>query len=218
MRKLSIERKDKKLLARLFGFLLSDGSIIIDERKRIGKIKFTAKDRKLLEEFNKTVKKLFKINPKVSLKGSATDAWFHSIKLAEELWRVTKGMSSIPQFIFNGSMEIKKEFLRTFISCDGGITVTVHRWGIEGRIVIGEGKESIRKQLMKILNEFGIITKDDGYNHLRSVGRKSLTNFYEKIGFMDGVYPVRSKQFGHLSKNEILLMVLSSHRPKGIRG
>ena len=50
------------LFAYIVGFLLSDGSVFVDESRGIGRIKLTAKDPVLISEFEEAIREYYREN------------------------------------------------------------------------------------------------------------------------------------------------------------
>ena len=123
----------------------------------------------------------------------------------------------------NGNAEMKKAFLRSYCTCDGGIIISSKEkkgkifWDV--RLVISDGNDSIRRQVAILLGEFDVSVVDDGYKHLRTRYRdiNSLLNFKNNVGFIEGVKPVKGK-FVYLTKNQLLELGLTLLRPPATAG
>ena len=203
------------LLSQFIDFIMSDGSIIVDEKRKIGKIKLTTSDERIREYFSLLCRRLFGIIPKTSKKGKCKDIWFHSYELANKLRRLTNNKQTVPSFILR-KKRLQREFLRAFFSCDGGVSIISRRDGrISIKPILGEGNKKRRKMIQELLKNFNIQLHDDKHGHLMTENKRTILLFLKKIGFIEGVKPVRSKKL-NLTKNQLIRIFL--RHPKEIPG
>ncbi len=217
--------RENVVSAYITGFLMSDGSVLVDEARGVGRIKLTTKDPVLIREFEEAIKSYYlgrDVNIIKVPKGRAIDVVLYDLAFAKKFVDLTKGKAEIPVGIINEDVEVKRAFLRSYCSCDGGITIASKKrrgkvyWDV--RLVIGEGNDRIRAQVSELLREFGVAVVDDGHKHLRTRYNdlRSLINFKKHIGFIDGVRPVKGRftteslalkggeEVRHLTKNQLL--------------
>jgi hypothetical protein len=119
----------------------------------------------------------------------------------------------IPEFIANGSPELKRLIVKGVMSCDGGIEFHPIKNGIkvnfQRRLFLRCHNPFLLAQWRKIFEDLGFdttITK----NEIRISGKNQLEKFKKEIGFIEGVEVKRSKNWKGIDKNMLLDIVIKS--------
>ena len=119
----------------------------------------------------------------------------------------------IPEFIKEGSIELKRTILRVAMSCDGGIEfheiVQKRRRNLQRRLFLRCHNPNLLQEWEKIFNDCGFkVTKTK--NEIRITGKDQLKKFRNEIGFIEGVKVMRSKNWRGIDKNQLLDLVINS--------
>lgn len=122
----------------------------------------------------------------------------------------------IPEFVMNGSIEVKGVALKAAMSCDGGI---------EFHKIKQNNKEYLQRRLVfrchnpNLLSQWKKLFLDCGFkvtetkNELRITGKEQFKKFRDEIGFIEGVKVEKSKNWKGMDKNELLDIVINSWLP-----
>jgi len=195
--------------------VLTDGGI--DERE----IYFVTTDKALAELFSDLSRILLDKAPIITRYKRGRYSWMKlrvkNAYLARMLATITRNKTCIPNFIMKeNDRDVIAKYLRIVASTDGGVAFYKNRrkdgyTRTERLIIIGCKNKVIREQLQRLFSKLGIKTRivKEG---LRISGRKNLTRFRDRIGFLPGCL-VTSKSFrwkGH-TKNEVLNLMLASY-------
>lgn len=123
----------------------------------------------------------------------------------------------IPDFISNGTAEIKKKFLKVAFSAEGCVEFYENKYknkaktGLQRRVSLSCYNPNLLKQYSDMLKSLGYkisITKTE----IRITGKEQLAKFSNEIGFLNDVYvSSKSKYWNNFDKNELLRLVLSSY-------
>jgi hypothetical protein len=213
----------------LIAVLLADGSV---DKKR-NTVSFT-EDKDLVERFIKEFQEIngLKINWKMDLQRNSLRARAYSKELVTLLLKEvsifrtrpfnihpissekrteTKPKPRIPKVCLT-NLEVAREFLKYYISCDGGPEFSVYRRKsgqiqLHVGVKIGCKNSFLRKQLLELLKKFGIegLEKQDGII-IRSA--KSIAQFEKEIGFLEESKVRKGKRFKGFSKNNVVKLML----------
>ena len=110
--------------------------------------------------------------------------------------------------------KLMREFLRIYLSCDGGVSVTVGKNPspfLVRKVFVNSSHPYLRDGLMKMFNHLGFdpkLYKDQ----IRLTKRSDITRFAKEIRFLNGIKIGRdSRRFQGIEKNELLDMVSESY-------
>jgi intein/homing endonuclease len=117
---------------------------------------------------------------------------------------LTKLKKQIPEYIFQGSEELIKGFIQSFIVCDGSVCLTPNNNKGDVTILLSQSNKDILEQTQQLLSMFGIISRiyqvaeeqnkylpdgKGGYkeylcqsSYRITISRPNCINFEEKIG------------------------------------
>lgn|GEM_PF-5377503 len=136
---------------------------------------------------------------------------FNVHPISSEKNRETEPKPTIPEVCFR-NLELAKEFLKYYASCDGGPEFSIYRRRsgqiqLHTGIKIGCKNSFLRKQLLKLLKKCGIEVqvKVDGIV-IRSA--ENVTKFCKEIGFLEESKIRRGKRFKGFSKNDVVKLIL----------
>ena len=118
----------------------------------------------------------------------------------------------VPDFIMEGSVEIKRESLKAAISADGGVEFHTLSKGIkylQRRLLLRCHNPNLIKQWRILFEDCGFEVTETK-NEIRITGVKQFLKFRAEIGFLDNVKVERSKNWNGFEKNEILDKMIDS--------
>jgi replicative DNA helicase Mcm len=179
-------------LFRILGYFISEGSREINRKKIIG-INFTNKDKRLLDEFESLMAKVFRLNPykqaRIDENGTRWMYRYTSSELARFLITVapemmrTSGTKEIPQFAMRGRAEDIAQMLSTLFEGDGYVSLK------NRTIRIGYKTKSRRlaEQIQDLLLRFSIrssITSDREYFRVGITDYNNISSFMQHLGFV----------------------------------
>lgn len=118
---------------------------------------------------------------------------------------------------------VVKEFLQVAFSCDGGVSLYVARrktkkneakWLIRG-VYLACAHPKLRKEYINLLKSLGIKASDAGDGKVKIRDKKNMEKFYQKVGFIDGVYITHTSKFWpNIEKQKLLEQMINSyHNP-----
>lgn len=212
----------------LIAVVLADGSL---DKKRYT-VSFT-EDKELVDHLIGEFKEIeeIKLNWKVDVQFNSTRARVYSKKLVQLLQQFieetrtrpynvhprspTKRSNSYPHIILPKECfipENSREFLRYYISCDGGPEFSVYKRSsgsiqIHYGIKIGCKNPWLKKQIKKLLNLFQI-KANEKENGLVIRDLNSIKIFKEKIGFLEESKIRRGKLFQGFRKNDVIKLIV----------
>ena len=169
---------DKKF-ARFLGYVVGDG--YVSYTKSSGVISLTNNEDELLTDFVNLAKRLFGLDCTVrtSRKGkTAKEAYCHSkelISFFENLdSNLLKGAAGkkIPQIINKSPNTILREFIKSYIDCDGHLNV------IKDQIEVASKSKELIEDLKTNLLRFGIVSKIELIKRCASNGSKIKRDYY----------------------------------------
>jgi len=197
-----VKYKIKKMFdaefARLFGYLVGDGYVRF--RKTTGIISFTNNNKKLLNDFENLIKKVFnlKVSKRKKQDSNSYEYYISSIELVRILEKIdpnivkSSGNMNIGKIICKSPNYILKEFLKSLFDCEGYVNKD------KKEIEFSSKSKELAYDIKYILLRFGIISQISSalkyaantkkktkrtYYRLRIGGEDSI-KFYEKIGFV----------------------------------
>ncbi len=188
---ITIPNKNGPELFRILGYFISEGSREINRRKIIG-INFTNKDKRLLDEFEELMMKVFALRPykqaRIDENGTRWMYRYASSELAKFLTAIapetmkTSGNKQIPQFAMKGRKSDIAQMLSTLFEGDGYVSVK------NRTIRIGYKTKSRRlaEQIQDLLLRFAIrssITADREYFRVGITEYDNINSFMQSIGF-----------------------------------
>ena len=180
---------------RIIGHLLFDGTLFESEYHYV--IRYINASKDLIDQFASDIKKIYRILPS-SLEIFRNKNNFNYYKITfnsklvfEDLKKYFVSFSTandkivIPKEIMNAKEEIKLEFLKSFFEDEGSIS---HK----GRIMGDLKSEKIIKQIINLLNEFGLEFRLCKYNQYTGYmwkiylpkNKENLEKFY-KLGLFE---------------------------------
>lgn len=210
-------------LADIVALLLSDGEV-----RDNGVISFTNTDDVLIRHFKGQMKKVFGIvhfyEHKQEFNGRKwTNISFCSIDIRDYLKSLTPSYSSIsdetkiPDFILKSSNRIIKTFLESFVSCDGGITVSVFydknkkKYIINKSIFFAIANKTLKNQMAFLLRKLGFRPKEYKEDEIVLDTKDDLIKFSKEIGFISMCRVSHSNSYWHgYTKNSVLKMAIKS--------
>jgi intein-encoded DNA endonuclease-like protein len=173
---------------------------------------YYSKDKYQIKHMQRLLHNTFKADPRIQLRDNGVYGLvFYHVELAEYL---KKRKSELFVYLDNGApREYKKELLKAFFDDEGCIFYKGDK-----RIVRGYQKAtSILKQIIRLLNEFGIKSRlDKCANGVEISGRRNLEKLSKEINFSPGIYINPSRKNGlwkeRISKRDILALALNSYQ------
>ncbi len=116
-------------------------------------------------------------------------------------------LAKIPDFIMNGSLNQKRWFLRTYLSCDGGMCFQIWQTG-KGEIFYIRTWVGIACKHPGLINDLMKLLKSMNFNPQRISSGVALWKSdipkYKEIGFIDGCCAVHGKFWKGVEKNKLL--------------
>lgn len=179
-------------LFRILGYFISEGSREINRKKVIG-INFTNSEKRLLDEFELLMSKVFNLAPykqaRIDENGTRWTYRYTSSELARFFMKVapeimkTSGSKQIPQFAMKGRKEDISQMLSTLFEGDGYVSIK------NRTIRIGYKTKSRRlaEQIQDLLLRFGVrsnITSDREYWRVGITDYRNIESFKNYIGFV----------------------------------
>lgn len=209
----------------LVGLLLTDGSV--SKRKTTWTIELTGKSIPLHKIFKEKITKIFGIEKFTEFKDKRdtelVKTKFSSTSIASLLHQVVPTFrtrqlgdasfpkSRLPEFIFSLSSHEIQEILRVMFSADGGISMWISRhkkkqvWEIRKRIFLASRHPKIREQVVLLLKEIGIESKDRKSGEVVIWKKSQIEKFHSIVGFVSGVEVTKdSKHWTGFEKSQIL--------------
>ncbi len=193
--KIKIPKIVDNKFARFLGYLVGDG--YISYTKSSGVISLTNNENELLSDFVTLANSLFGLNCTIrdAHKGkTAKEAYCHSKELISFLENLEPGLlkgaggKKIPQIINKSPNNILKEFIKSYVDCDGHLNVK------KDQVEIASKSEELIRNLKINLLRFGIISKIELIKRRASNGSKIKRDYYRLI---------ISGEFAELYINEI---------------
>lgn len=209
---MEIRFKPSSLLARIVADITGDGHLQYDGIR--GNIFFYSKYLKFIKLYEKRFYRQFKIKGKIRKKFRFTWSYglfFSSKRIASFLYSVgappgnkANSIFYVPKWIFNGSKNIKRAYLKGIYSSEGSVYPTKvgnkNRWRIEieqyKRLDLKDKGIIFMNQIKKMLEDFSIISspvrfgkkqkRDNGVITIAiklDIEKKYFKNFYKEIGF-----------------------------------
>ena len=228
-------------LASLLGHILGDGCIKTGEEN----VYYTNKSKDLIEEFKTIIRELFGISPRENFNEKRE---FYEVYPPKTIARFlvlcgfpkgekTKQVLTIPDWIKNGSNEIKSSFIRALFDDEGTVLNNVKNhsigFGMNKKNSLLEAHKNFMEDIREILFSIGIqpnpifVRKQPfdsmslGFNIF---GRYNLIKFLQNVGFSDQIKQqklIRTIQdFKTHGRNETrvrILETLKEHVPLSIR-
>ena len=208
----------KEVLAAIVGNITGDGHLQCDGKRGI--IFFYSKQYKKVDKFKKCFENMFKLNGRIRRPIYTGKAYtsryyvcFSSKKVAEFLKSIgtpvgnkTNSVFLVPDWIRNGTKNVRKAYLKALFDCEACIYVTRIYNNKRWRITIEQYKSSILEdngimyldQIRDMLENFGIhtspirtgkmnIRKDGSISicHRFDIEKKHFISFYRNINFGD---------------------------------
>lgn len=196
--------------AKLYGYIYADGGVYINNEQSTYHLTFTNTNLDLIKDFQKCFKDVFDEEPSIILPSGTSPCYRLCIgsKLIVKIFKdfcegKFNGSSdiSIPNFIMNGSDEIKLAFLSSIIDCDGSL-------GDEQMTYVSCSKR-YSEQIVKILTSLGIhagISKKDSkgskyvFKHFN--GTRNYDSYIIRISRKSEIYDLYTKM-NTFKKNEL---------------
>jgi DNA-binding transcriptional regulator WhiA len=217
----------EKELAKLVGFLLTDGGVSkISGRYRIH---YTSNSNVLLKEFRRIFEKLYgyKLASEKKFNATILRTWVNK-DIAKELLSLTPSYRTlaynknnnkypnarIPEFVVNNN-EYTKTFLKYAFTADGSVTFYIGkaRYGFRFDRIIRIFCEhpELRNQYYNIIRELGF--KPHLYKDNVSLrGLENIQRFHKEIGFIENVKISGNGLWGGFTKSDLLKICLKSFR------
>lgn len=219
---LNIIEKD---LAKLIGFLLTDGGV----SKVSGKwrIHFTSNSDTLNEEFRNLINKIYgyKLATEKRFGAKTLRTWINK-EISNELLSLTPNYRTlaydkskndypnaiIPKFILN-NRQYGKEFLKYAFTSDGSAIFCIGRakygFKFDRFVKICCEHPNLREQYYKLLKKLGYKPSiQNDYVCLR--GKENLEKFYKEIGFIEDVEISGNGPWNGITKQELLKFCVKS--------
>ena len=189
---IKIPEKNCKEIFKIAGYFISEGSREKNRGKIIG-INFTNKDKRLLDDFENSMKRVFNLSPYKQLRIDENEPRFMYRYTSTELIKFLmknmpemmklSGEKQIPQILMKGEKENISAMLSSMFEGDGHVSIK------KRTIRIGYSTKSRRlaEQVQDLLLRFGIrsnLNEDREYFKVLITGYENIKNFMEKIGFV----------------------------------
>jgi predicted transcriptional regulator len=202
--------------ATILGGLLSDGDVSKN------RIKFLTTDEslnryvwdRLIKIFNKKVKEKYGyIQGRLNVEFLKLFTPTYRKKPFRENGRIISWPNvKIPDFIMKGSKEQKIEFLKTYASCDGGVSIELWwdkqymSYNIRAWVFIACKNPILQEQLSRLLEDVGLRVNFRSKNELLLSGEN--VNRFKEIGFVEGCKVVQGKYWKGIEKNDLLNLAI----------
>lgn len=196
--------------AKLYGYIYADGGVYINKEQSTYHLTFTNTNLDLIKDCQKCFKDVFDEEPSIILPGGTSPCYRLCIgsRLIVKIFKdfcegKFNGSSdiSIPNFIMNGSDEIKLAFLSSIMDCDGSL-------GSEQMTYISCSKR-YSEQIVKILTSLGIhasISKKDDkgskYTFKHFNGTRNYDSYIIKISRKNEIYDLYNRM-NTFKRNEL---------------
>ena len=181
--KINIPKKFSTNLAQFLGLFFSDGSYSKYD------VCFYNTCQPLINKFIFLTQNIFKLeNPCTRLKPSgAVEARFGSVHLSDFIFSLIGKKQKLPDKIINGSIKLKKAFLKGYFSGDGGVCLSISLESRRKKRLIFSSNIFISCKPLKIRKELAHLLTSIGYNPTIGsssiiISRKdNLSKFYNEI-------------------------------------
>lgn len=222
--------KREKLLAKLIGLLLTDGSLWQIKKTNVWCISFTSNSDALIEEFEKLTFELFEIKFKRRpYRGAIELKRTINRRFAEELISYTptyrtlikegkETEAKVPEFITQNE-NLAKEFLKYAFTGDGTVALQIGKakygYRFDRNVRIFCEHSGLRKQYFELLTKLGYkptLLKDGVL--LRKP--ENVKKFSKEIGFVEGVKISGEGLWKGITKSTLLEFIANSYdlKPK----
>lgn len=202
--------------ASIVSALLSDGSVCGNQ------IRFLTTDKSLNEYVWNKLEKVFnkKIDRKYGCVRGRLEAEFLKLFTTYKTtpFRENKNTVSwpsvkIPEFIKEGNLDQKNEFLRVYASCDGSVSIDLF-WNKRTQLYSLQAFVTITCKNPKLMEQLFDLLKKQGFNPTITRGyRIVLTGEdiikFKYVGFVEGCKPVHGKYWRNIEKNRLLDLAIS---------
>jgi hypothetical protein len=196
---------------RIISHLLFDGHV--EDKK--WRVFFTCSSPKIIKQFINDVKEVYGLTKHSIVNENNKGCYsivFSSILMVKDLKTLAASYSCksenirVPQFIKEGTIEFKREFLRCFWSDEGGLGIIQKTK--QFTLVATQTNIAFLKEIANIHEEFGIHYTLSEKKFQIFISRKAeKQRFAERIGFLDGSLVTRGNYIGR-EKNELLAEML----------
>lgn len=208
--------------ARIIAHALADGSVYPPHM-----LNYYNNSRALHKKLREDIEKVYGIKPSSYAKffsKTLASTWY-SKEMISDLLRYTPTYSTssreqgtcIPSEVVNGSIVVKREFLRAYMTDDGYVTLArmkrkssrsnSERISNETSVVACSENKEILKMLRKLFLGFSIEPRVFKKKMvIRSI--EDVVRFYLSVGFQSGGKCSKSKNHANLTKNEMLEFAL----------
>lgn len=192
-------------LAKLYAYIYADGGVYVNEKKSKFQITFANTNEKLIDDFIDCYEVVFgyRLNKSYPNKKATspciriTDGTRLVVKLFKDFAGARKNGSndiSIPDFVINGSEEIKYAYLSACIDTDGSISSS------KRGVFYSSCCERYCQQLMLLLRDLGYHPtihqtgkKGDEYHFKGKVGKRNFDSFDVNLSRNDEISQLQSK-------------------------
>lgn len=190
-----------KYKVRIIAHCMFDGSVNLTKSNGAYEIGYCNKNKILINQFQNDISKVYGFkNAKIKYNNKKVPHMSYRSKEAYlDLLKYTPSYSTkeknckIPSVILNSPKEYKAIFLRAFFDDEGWCCIykggKADQYYIHRKSYIGGGckNHNIRKQLIRLLREFGIIAYDNPYDGKILIKHKNILKFKKTINFTKGV-------------------------------
>lgn len=172
---------------------------------------YYSKDKYQIAHMQKLLRRIFRAKPKIQLRDNGVYGLvFYQVEMADYLKRRKEEL--LP-YLNNGAPNThKKQFLRAFFDDEGCVFYKGHTRRVRGY----QQSEVILKQIISLLNKFGVNSKiDKKAKGVEISGKKNLQRFAKEINFAPKIYINPNRKNGvwkeKISKRDILDLALRSY-------
>ncbi len=239
---LRVSMRIRKIIE-LGSFLLSDGGVS-PRGKKSWTIYLRNKDRKIIEEFQNLLKQLSGRTGYIIHKPDGTHiVKIHNKELGDELLNVFNTLRTtrcetypscrkrnvckrcnekrdyphitIPKILYE-SRKLSIKFIRNYISCDGGVGLSIglknKSYFLVRKVFIECKNPGLKENLITLLENLGYTPKTYG-NQIRLTTKKDIIKFKKEIGFIKGCKITKhSQRFKGKEKNWLLSQMIKSYQ------